>query len=111
MIDQDWMHASTDRARVVQLIAQQGCEGGTDPTAAFEFAFKSLSPIPDCIFFMTDGQIPPWIPDHVRTLNNAKIGTVINSIVVGTAAEEAALRPLMEQISLENHGSYTFIPN
>ena len=111
VIDQDWMHASADRNRVVQVIAQQGCMGGTDPTEAFEFAFKSLSPIPDCIFFMTDGQIPPWIPDHVRALNNAKIGTVINSIVVGTAAEEPAFRPLMEQISLENHGSYTFIPN
>ena len=109
-IDQDWMHAKSDRDRALQLIAQQGCNGGTDPSAAFNFAFKTLSPIPDCIFFMTDGQIPPWIPDLVRNLNSARIPTVIHSIVVGTAAEEPAIRPMMEQISSQNRGSYTFVP-
>lgn len=110
-IDQGWMSARRDRDRAVQAIAAQGCDGGTDPTQAFEFAFKALSPIPDCIFFMTDGQIPPWIPDHVRTLNAARIPSVVHTIVVGTAAEEPLIRPLMEQIANENHGTYSFIPN
>ena len=110
VIDQGWMKASTDKARAVALIGQQGCLGGTDPTEAFNFAFKSLSPIPDCIFFMTDGQIPPWIPANVRTLNSARIPTEIHSIIIGTAQEEPVLKPLMEQIANENRGTYTFVP-
>jgi uncharacterized protein with von Willebrand factor type A (vWA) domain len=110
VMEQTWMKARTDRDRAVNLIAQQGCDGGTDPTAAFQFAFGTLSPIPDCIFFMTDGQIPPTIPALVRSLNNARIPTEIHSIVIGSAAEEPMMRPLMEQIANENHGSYTFVP-
>ncbi|MEY5060235.1 MAG: hypothetical protein RIS45_156, partial [Planctomycetota bacterium] len=71
---------------------------------------KSLSPIPDCIFFMTDGQIPPWIPANVRTLNSARIPTEIHSIIIGTPQEEPVLKPLMEQIANENRGTYTFVP-
>jgi len=110
VMEQTWMKARTDRDRAVNLIAQQGCDGGTDPTAAFQFAFGTLSPIPDCIFFMTDGQIPPTIPALVRSLNNARIATEIHSIVIGSAAEEPMMRPMMEQIANENHGSYTFVP-
>ena len=109
VIDQTWMRAATDRDRAVGLIAQQGCDGGTNPTDAFEFAFHTLSPIPDCIFFMTDGQIPPTIPALVRALNSARIPTEIHSIVIGAPAEEPLMRPLMEQIANENHGSYTFV--
>ena len=110
VIDQSWMTASSDRDRAIQLIARQGCSGGTDPTKAFDFAFKTLSPIPDCVFFMTDGQIPPWIPDHVRALNSARIPSEIHTIVVGAPAEEPAMRPHMERIANENHGTYTFVP-
>ena len=59
---------------------------------------------------MTDGMIPPWIPDHVRALNAARIPTVVHTIVTGTAAEEPAIRPHMERIATENQGSYTFVP-
>ena len=110
VIDQGWMQARTDRDRAIQLIAQQGCNGGTDPTEAFNFAFKTLSPVPDCVFFMTDGQIPPWIPDHVRALNAARIPSVVHSIVVGAPPEEPAMRPIMERIANENQGTYTFVP-
>jgi len=111
VIDQNWMLASRDSARAIQLIAQQGSEGGTDPTAAFDFAFQTLSPVPDCIFFMTDGMIPPWTPDHVRKLNAARIPTMIHAITFGTPGDEPAMRPMMEQIAKENHGTYTFVPN
>ena len=110
VIDQAWMQARADRDRAINLIAQQGCDGGTDPTTAFEFAFHALSPVPDCIFFMTDGLIPPTIPAIVRSLNSARIPTEIHSIVIGAAAEEPLMRPLMEEIAKENHGTYTFVP-
>ena len=32
------------------------------------------------------------------------------AFVIGSAAEEPMMRPLMEQIANENHGSYTFVP-
>ena len=110
VIDPGWMKASTDRDRAILLIGQQGCNGGTDPTQAFDFAFKTLSPIPDCIFFMTDGQIPPWTPDQVHTLNAARIPTVVHTIVIGPPAEEPSIKPLMERIAAENHGTYNFVP-
>lgn len=110
VIDPAWLQASKDKDRAIALIGQQGCEGGTDPTTAFEFAFRSLSPLPDCIFFMTDGLIPPWIPERVRALNSARIPTEIHTIAIGPPQEEPSMKPLLDQIAGENRGSYTFVP-
>lgn len=105
VIDQSWMQAVRDGARATQLITQQGMGGGTDPTGAFEFAFQTLSPIPDCIFFMTDGQIPPHTPDLLRALNIGKNRTVIHTINFGEPASEA----IMKRIAQEHAGTYTFV--
>ncbi|MFM7133568.1 MAG: VWA domain-containing protein [Planctomycetota bacterium] len=111
VIDQTWMQAGRDTQRAIGAIRMQGCLGGTDPTEAFQFAFTTLSPIPDCIFFMTDGQIPPYTPDLVRQLNSGRVPTVIHTIGFGSPAEEPAIRPLLEQIAAENKGRYEFVPN
>jgi hypothetical protein len=105
LLDQAWMRNDRDGARAVQLIAQQGTGGGTDPTGAFQFAFQNLSPVPDCIFFMTDGQIPPNTPDLLRSLNNGAQKTVIHAINFGEPASEV----IMKQIAQENTGTYTFV--
>lgn len=109
VIDQTWMQAGRDTQRAVDLIRVQNCGGGTDPTQAFQFAFSSLSPLPDCIFFMTDGQIPPHTPDLVRSLNSGRVPTVIHSIGFGEPGDEAMIRPLLEQIAVDNKGKYEFV--
>lgn len=111
VIDQGWMQSGRDTQRAVEAIRRQGCIGGTDPSGAFQFCFSTLSPIPDCIFFMTDGQIPPNTPDLVRQLNSSRIPTVIHTIGFGDAAEEPMIRPLLEQIANENKGRFEFVLN
>ena len=105
VVDQQWMRVKQDGARALQLIAQQGMGGGTDPTAAFAFAFQTLSPLPDCMYFMTDGQIPPNIPDLLNSLNVGKERTVIHAINFGETASEA----IMRKVAQEHGGSYSFI--
>ncbi len=105
VLDQSWMQAGRDGARATRLIAQQGMGGGTDPTGAFQFAFQSLSPMPDCIYFMTDGQIPPHIPDLLRSLNVGANRTIIHTINFGEPASES----IMKLIAKEHAGTYTFV--
>jgi hypothetical protein len=102
------MKALTDRDRAIDLIAKQGPESGTDPTSAFRFAFESLSPIPDCIYFMTDGQVPAGLQiiDLIRQLNAGKNPTQIHTINFG----EPSSTDFMKQIAKENRGNYVFVP-
>jgi hypothetical protein len=105
VIDQSWMQADRDGARATHLITQQGLGGGTDPTDAFIFAFQTLSPIPDCVYFMTDGQIPSETPKLLRSLNVGKNRTIIHTINFGEPASEG----IMKQIAQEHSGTYTFV--
>ena len=105
VIDQAWMKGDADKNRTIQLIAQQGTGGGTDPTEAFRFAFANLNPTPDCIFFMTDGQIPPQTAQLLSTLNTGTHPTVIHSIAFGEVQAET----LMKEIAQKNGGTYLFV--
>ncbi len=105
VMDQAWMKGPADVSRALALIAQQSIGGGTDPTGAFQFAFTNLSPLPDCIYFMTDGLIPPTIPSLLKQLNVGKTPTIIHTIALG----EAQAAAIMQQIASENSGTYLFI--
>jgi hypothetical protein len=104
-MDQKWMHGKADRQRALALVQAQGTGGGTDPTAAFNFAFGSLSPIPDVIYFMTDGMIPQGIPSLVKSLNVGKATTVVHAIAFG----EPMAEPIMRQIAKENRGTFLYV--
>ena len=108
VIDQSWMKARADRDRAIDLIMKQGPESGTDPTAAFRFAFENLSPTPDCVYFMTDGQVPAGLQiiELIRQLNAARNPTQIHTINFG----EPASTDFMKQIAKENRGNYVFVP-
>ena len=108
VIEQGWMEADRDRARALGLVAQQGLASGTNPTQAFNFAFKTLNPVPDCIFFMTDGEVPEslGILELLRQLNSGPNPTRINTINFGAPASEL----FMKQIARENRGNYIFVP-
>jgi hypothetical protein len=105
-VAQAWMQSDADRARALQTIASQGPGSGTDPTAAFEFAFNNLSPLPDCIYYMTDGMTMTDVVGLLRRLNGGKPKTTVHAIAFG----DQSLEILMKQIASENNGTYIFVP-
>jgi hypothetical protein len=105
-IAQTWLSGDADRRNAIQVIANQGSGSGTDPTGAFEFAFKTLNPLPDCIYYMTDGQTYADVVGLLRSLNAGPQKTSIHAIAFGDQTLEAA----MKQIAAENNGTYLFVP-
>jgi hypothetical protein len=100
------MSSDADRRNAMQVIANQGSGSGTDPTGAFEFAFRTLNPLPDCIYYMTDGQTYADVVGLLRSLNAGPQKTSIHAIAFGDQTLEA----VMKQIAAENNGTYLFVP-
>lgn len=78
--------------------------GGTEPSSAFEQAFK-LKPRPDVIYFMTDGQQTDLLPGFIRAMNTRGRRTKINTIVFGDRQGEEVMR----RIASESGGQYRYI--
>lgn len=100
-----WRHPRRDRADVDAWLQTVNAGGGTYPTPAFRVAF-ALSPRPDAIFFMTDGQFPPNVVDEVADLNRGGGKKVqIHTIsFMDTSAET-----LMRRIASDSGGRYRHV--
>ena len=105
-ISQQWMKTDADRQNAVQVITNQGAGSGTDPTGAFEFAFGTLNPLPDCIYYMTDGQTNADVVGILRLLNKGPNKTTVHAIAFG----DQSLEMTMKQIAADNNGAYLFVP-
>ena len=105
-ISQMWLQSTTDRANALRVIATQGSGSGTDPTGAFQFAFQTLNPLPDCIYYMTDGQTHADVVGLLRSLNAGPNKTSVHAIAFGDQSLEA----VMKQVAAENNGAYLFVP-
>ncbi|MFO0828345.1 MAG: hypothetical protein U0572_09355 [Phycisphaerales bacterium] len=94
-------------ARLRRWLDEQGPMGGTDPGPAFERAL-TLNPPPDIIFFLTDGEIPPHMPEYLASRNggNGKRKVVIHCIAFSSDAGQETLR----RIARENEGTFRFVP-
>ena len=95
-----WTRASPNKVRQVGArLSAVGAQGGTDPTEAFEWAFRQLDPRPDAIFFMTDGQLndAEIVMARLDALNATSPRTRIHAIGFGEAADIAFLRQLAAQ--------------
>jgi hypothetical protein len=94
-----WLNGGQAVEQVLPWLRTITARGGTRPTPAFELAFH-LDPKPDAIFFMTDGVIPPNVPDAVAALNARgrllPVHTILFSDKVGrlAALTQPPLRPL-----------------
>ncbi len=98
-----WRHPKADFQRLKSWLESIQAAGGTDPTPAFREALK-LSPRPDVIFFMTDGQFDPAAVEVVAALNRGK-ETVIHTIsFVDQSAE-----PLLKKIASDSGGTYRHV--
>lgn len=100
-----WQHPRKERAAVARWLQSVTAGGGTYPTPAFRVAM-ALSPRPDAIFFMTDGQFPDQVVREIRDLNaqggrRVKVHTIS---FVDRSAEN-----LMRQIAQESGGKYRHV--
>jgi len=93
-------------SRVLSLQAA----GGTEPIGAFEIAF-SLTPPPDAIYFMTDGQFAPDVENRIvssiqRLMRRAGVRPTIHTISFVDKNSEKLLR----RIARMTGGTYTHVP-
>lgn len=102
-----WVRARpANVARINEWLDRQAPTGGTEPRDAFILSF-SLSPPPDVIFFLTDGEIPAGTADEVLALNTkAKKTVTVHTIAFSADAGQEELR----RIARESEGSFRFVP-
>lgn len=94
-------------ARVKKWLDTTSPMGGTEPSDAFQRSL-ALSPLPDVIFFLTDGEIPEHIPDYLSQRNGAsgKKRVVIHCIAFSNDAGQDSLR----RIARDSEGTFRFVP-
>lgn len=91
------------KEKFLRAVVGVGATGsGTDPIAAFEYAFNSLSPRPDLVVFLTDGLIQPGIPELLQRLNDGIPPSMINTMAVGEGCNDVLLR----EIASAHRGKY-----
>lgn len=93
--------------RMKKWIDTTGPMGGTDPGGSFEKAL-GLNPLPDVIFFLTDGEIPDNVPDYLGARNgaNGKKRVVIHAVAFSNDAGQGLLR----RIARESEGTFRYVP-
>lgn len=78
--------------------------GGTHPILAFEMAF-ALDPLPEVIFFLTDGDSLGFKLNQLIQMIPSKSPIVINTIAFGNNSTQQLLR----DIANATRGKYTFV--
>lgn len=91
-----WLSGRAQAAEAARWVRAARSYGGTEPTPAFELAFR-MNPRPDTIFFMTDGLFSPTVPAEVARLNDGRRKVVIHTISFVDRSAESMLRQIAEQ--------------
>jgi len=103
---QQWRPATkANRLRADRWIKNLSSGGGTDPSFAFDKAFR-FQPVPDVIYFMTDAEDLQGMPEYVAKLNHRARKVKIHCIAFGDSGSETAMR----RIAKESGGKYRFVP-
>lgn len=100
-----WRNPKRDLDNVKRWLNTVSAQGGTNPTTAFQEAFK-LTPAPDAIFFMTDGLFEPDVVPSVKALN---IGGSNRTKIHSISFIDKSAEPLMRQIANDSGGSYRHV--
>lgn len=72
--------------RIINEVHRVQAHGGTLPAPAFKKAME-LSPLPDVIFFLTDGQIPTTFIDELRNMLPSGKRIVVHAVAFGSGAD------------------------
>ena len=108
-LQSQWTSASPAKASDLgQRLSRIGAKGGTNPSPAFDWAFRRLSPRPDAIFFMTDGQVKQekQLLSQLATLNANMPRTRIHTIGLGGGAD----LQFLDQLASQHGGSSRAAP-
>lgn len=84
-------------------VMAQRPEGGTNPVPAFMLLVE-LEPVPDAIYFMTDGEFPEDRADEILQMFRRR-NVPIHCITFGSREGEAVMR----RIAASTRGSYTHV--
>lgn len=100
-----WTNANDAAKRWARVkIDEIGANGGTNPQSSFDGIF-ALTPRPDAIYFMTDGQFDPAVADTIAFLNRTGKKVPVHCITFGDRSAEE----LMRRIATESGGTYTHV--
>lgn len=92
-----WLRPDRERDDLAAWLHQVDAGGGTEPTPAFEAAFK-LRPRPDVIVFLTDGLFEDHVVGDVARLNAAgERRTKVFTVSFLDNSAEAMLRQIAQQ--------------
>ena len=98
-----WLVAGRDTDATVARVMQQSIAEGTDPRDALQFAIQGATPTANCIFLMTDGELPDGTIPYIRELNNSLHPVPIHTVGLGSTP---AMASVLEKIAEENDGSF-----
>ena len=90
--------------RINNEIQRVSAYGGTQPTPAFTKAM-ALNPLPDVIFFLTDGVIPNTVIGELRNMLPTNQRIVIHTVAFGNQADTKQL----QEIANLTGGQFKFI--
>ena len=81
--------------RLIREFESIQARGGTNPRPAFEQAFK-LKPLPEVIFFLTDGEISGFTVDDLKALIPNSTRVTVNTIAFGANSSQQILREIAQ---------------
>jgi len=90
--------------RINNEIQRVKAYGGTLPTPAFKKAME-LNPLPDVIFFLTDGHIPSTVIGELRNMLPTSQRIVIHTVAFGKSADTKQLK----EIATLTGGQFKFV--
>jgi Ca-activated chloride channel family protein len=99
-----WLTGRVDARNLADWVARVDARGGTDPLPAFQLAF-AMNPLPDTIFFMTDGIFNPGAADVIAAMNTGRKKVPIYTISFINPG--AAF--LLQRIAAESGGGYRHV--
>jgi len=101
-----WLASSKqNKAQASVWINALESSGGTQPWAAFEIVY-SMTPLPDAIYFLTDGAFDTVVADQIFASHKRRLGCPVHCItLIDKSAED-----IMKQIAQDTGGHYVHIP-
>jgi len=93
--------------KMIEEFGQIRATGGTEPEEAFAKAF-ALKPLPEVIFFLTDGEISGFTTEDLKGLMPARNKVVINTIAFGTKPSPRTTQ-LLNDFCKMTGGKYRFV--
>lgn len=107
----EWVRADQrNKIHLRRLIMGIEPGGSTNPLGAFEWVFR-LNPLPDAVYFMTDGQFDSTVPTEVKRMNGRR-RIPVHCIMfgqIGNAQARSQVEDMLRRISRESGGRFKHV--